>query len=146
MVCSVCGMQTASGAAGSVGAGPGAGGPGARFCSGCGVAFVGYGAGYAPGHLAGYVSGRLVRPRHGRVLAGVCAGFAQRYGWDPIVVRLMLVLTLLFGVGTPLLAYLLAWIVMPNAAFALPVRTGPGGPTAPMGPAGPVASAGPAAS
>ena len=88
----------------------------------------------------------LVRPRHGRVLAGVCAGFAQRYGWDPIVVRLILVLTLLFGVGTPLLAYLLAWIVMPQAPFALPMRTGAGGPTAPMGTVGPVTSAGPTAS
>ena len=112
MVCSVCGVQA---------------GTGARFCSGCGCAFA--------GHAAGYVHGRLVRPRYGRVIAGVCVGFAARYGWDPIVVRLVLVLALFFGVGTPVLAYLIAWIVMPNAPFALPMRTGPVSAAGPTGPA-----------
>lgn len=77
------------------------------------------------GFSASSVSDRLLRPRHGRVLAGVCAGFGLRYGWDPIVVRLLLVLALLLGVGTPVLVYLIAWIVMPNAPLALPMRAGP---------------------
>jgi phage shock protein C len=49
------------------------------------------------------------------VVAGVCAGFAQAYGWDVIVVRLVLVLAAVFGVGTPVLAYIIAWVVIPNA-------------------------------
>ena len=106
MVCSVCGAPV---------------GAGAKFCSGCGTAF----AGQSPYATPAYAQGRLVRPRHGRVIAGVCAGFAVRYGWDPIVVRLVLVAALLLGVGTLVLAYLIAWIIMPNAPFALPVRTGP---------------------
>lgn len=65
----------------------------------------------------------LVRPREGRVIAGVCAGFAQAYGWDPVIVRLVLCLIALCGAGTPILAYLIAWIVMPNAPYEYPQRT-----------------------
>jgi phage shock protein PspC (stress-responsive transcriptional regulator) len=60
------------------------------------------------------------------MIAGVCAGFALRYGWDVALVRLVLVLALVCGVGTPFLAYLIAWIVMPNGQWALPAQTGPG--------------------
>ena len=65
----------------------------------------------------------LVRPRQGRVIAGVCAGFAQAYGWDPVIVRLVLCLIALCGAGTPIIAYLIAWIVMPNAPYEYPQRT-----------------------
>ena len=54
----------------------------------------------------------MVRPRRGRVLAGVCAGIANHYGWDRGTVRLVFVLFALFGAGE--LAYILLWIVMPN--------------------------------
>jgi phage shock protein C len=89
---------------------------GARFCSNCGCAVTQ--AAYVP------VQPRLERPRHGRVIAGVCAGFAQRYGWDVVLVRLVLVLVVLCGAGTPLLAYLIAWIVIPNGQYALPQTIG----------------------
>jgi phage shock protein C len=65
----------------------------------------------------------LVRPREGRVIAGVCAGFAQAYRWDPIIVRIVLCLIVLCGAGTPIIAYIIAWIVMPNAPYELPQRT-----------------------
>lgn len=68
----------------------------------------------------------LVRPREGRMIAGVCAGFALRYGWDPALVRLVLVLAAIFGVGMPLLAYFIAWIVMPNGQLSLPAQAGAG--------------------
>jgi len=48
-------------------------------------------------------------------IAGVCAGFADYFEIDPVIVRiLMLILFFCFGFG--LLAYLICWIVMPNAA------------------------------
>jgi phage shock protein C len=65
----------------------------------------------------------LVRPRQGRIIAGVCAGFAQAYGWDPVIVRIVLCLIALCGAGTPIIAYVIAWIVMPNAAYEYPHRT-----------------------
>ena len=93
--------------------------PSAHFCSSCGRALV---LSSAPPRIGE----RLYRPRSGRMIAGVCAGFAQRYGWDVALVRLVLVLAVIFGAGMPLLAYLIAWIVMPNAQFALPAQTGAG--------------------
>ena len=88
----------------------------AQFCSGCGQALV-------VNEYALSRPERLIRPREGRMIAGVCAGFALRYGWDVALVRLILVLGLI-GAGTPLLAYLIAWIVMPNGQLSLPAQTG----------------------
>lgn len=55
----------------------------------------------------------LYRPRQGRMIAGVCAGLALRFGWDPTLVRVIAVLSI-FLPGPQLLAYLLLWIVMPT--------------------------------
>lgn len=55
----------------------------------------------------------LYRPRQGRMIAGVCAGLAIRFGWDPTLVRVIAVLSI-FLPGPQLLAYLLLWIVMPT--------------------------------
>lgn len=90
----------------------------ARFCSACG----------APLGAAAAVYGRqwprLERPREGRRIAGVCVAFAQRYGWDPLLVRLILVLSVFCGAGAPLIAYIIAWIVIPNEPYMLPQTTG----------------------
>ena len=93
----------------------------AQFCSGCGRLL-------APGTTHRVVSypERLVRPREDRMIAGVCAAFALRYGWDLALVRLAVVLVLLFGCGLPLLIYFAAWIAIPNAQYALPAQAGPG--------------------
>jgi phage shock protein PspC (stress-responsive transcriptional regulator) len=55
----------------------------------------------------------LVRPRGGRVLAGVCAGLAQRFGMSATVVRLLFVVSILLP-GPQLLAYIALWIIMPS--------------------------------
>lgn len=56
---------------------------------------------------------RLYRARHDRKLAGVCAGIAEYFGWDPTLVRVgWIALTLLGGSG--LLLYLILWLVMPE--------------------------------
>ena len=55
----------------------------------------------------------LYRPRDGRMIAGVCAGIAQRFGWDPTLVRVLTALSILLP-GPQVLAYILLWILMPN--------------------------------
>ncbi len=55
----------------------------------------------------------LVRPLEGRVLGGVCAGLARRFGIDPFHARLLFVLVLLLLPGSQLLVYPLLWILMP---------------------------------
>jgi phage shock protein PspC (stress-responsive transcriptional regulator) len=72
----------------------------------------------------------LVRPREGRVLAGVVAGLGRRFGIDPWPARLLFVLILLIVPGSQILIYPLLWILMPSES------TAPG--TAPMPPAPPV--------
>jgi len=74
----------------------------ARFCAHCGATFTG-----------GTAQRRLVRPRYGRRLAGVCAGVAQYYGWNVTTIRLLWLLAVLFA-GTGGLLYIILWIVMPN--------------------------------
>ncbi|MFG3600309.1 PspC domain-containing protein [Micromonospora chersina] len=59
------------------------------------------------------MSRKLVRPRQGRVFAGVCAGLAQRFGMSAGMVRLLFLLSLLLP-GTQVIIYLILWILMPN--------------------------------
>lgn len=54
----------------------------------------------------------LTRPRTGKVIAGVCAGIAEHYGWSRGTVRLLFVLFGLFGAGE--LVYLVLWVLMPK--------------------------------
>ena len=61
---------------------------------------------------------RLMRPRQGRKIAGVCAGFAEYFDLDVTLVRLVwLVASVMTGIG--LLSYPIAWIVMPEEPLAL---------------------------
>jgi phage shock protein C len=66
---------------------------------------------------------RLMRPRVGRKIAGVCAGFAEYFDIDVTVVRLVwLIVAIMTGVG--FLAYPIAWIVMPEEPAPAPVPAG----------------------
>jgi phage shock protein PspC (stress-responsive transcriptional regulator) len=55
----------------------------------------------------------LVRPQRGRVIAGVCAGLARRFGMSPTAVRVLFVLSL-FLPGPQILLYLALWIILPQ--------------------------------
>ena len=57
----------------------------------------------------------LSRPRDGRVLGGVCAGIADKYGWDRRTVRILTVLSVLLP-GPQVLAYIAAWVLLPDAS------------------------------
>jgi phage shock protein PspC (stress-responsive transcriptional regulator) len=59
------------------------------------------------------VSQRLSRPRTGRMIGGVCAGLARRFGMKPNTVRLLAVLSCLLP-GPQFVAYLILWAVMPS--------------------------------
>jgi len=59
----------------------------------------------------------LVRPRDGRVLAGVCAGLGRRYGIAPWTARLLFLLLLMVIPGSQILVYPLLWILMPSEEY-----------------------------
>jgi phage shock protein C len=56
----------------------------------------------------------LSRPRDGRILGGVCAGLARRFGLDPWIARLLFVAILFVIPGSQILIYPLLWILMPS--------------------------------
>lgn len=58
----------------------------------------------------------LTRPRHGTVIAGVCAGLARRFGMSPFLVRLLFLLSCLLP-GPQFVIYIVLWILMPKADF-----------------------------
>ncbi|HEX6249034.1 MAG TPA: PspC domain-containing protein [Nocardioidaceae bacterium] len=57
-------------------------------------------------------SRQLVRPRQGKLLAGVCAGLARRFGISKTLVRVAFVIFGIVGAGE--IAYIILWIVMPK--------------------------------
>ncbi|MFC6062579.1 MULTISPECIES: PspC domain-containing protein [Streptomyces] len=54
----------------------------------------------------------LVRPRNNRMIAGVCAGLARRFGTTPTTMRVIFVLSCLLP-GPQFLVYLALWIFLP---------------------------------
>lgn len=56
----------------------------------------------------------LHRSLRDRMLAGICGGIAEYFGWSATRVRVAWVLLALFG-GSGVLLYLLLWLVMPAA-------------------------------
>ncbi len=57
---------------------------------------------------------RLYRSRTDKVLGGVCGGIAEYLDVDPVVVRLLWAIGTLISMGVGLLAYLIAWIIIPE--------------------------------
>jgi phage shock protein C len=108
MFCPHCGKQSA---------------PDARFCSSCGAPAANP---YAP------AQSRIVRPRHPRVIAGVCSGIAIHYGWDIILVRILFAVFTFLTSGLGILLYIAAWAILPDAPYALPPVRSNYGPTPPQ--------------
>lgn len=55
---------------------------------------------------------KLYRKSRGRVFGGVCAGLGDYFNVDKVLIRLIWVLLIIFG-GIGLLAYLIAWLIIP---------------------------------
>jgi len=58
---------------------------------------------------------QLRRSRSDRMLAGVCAGIADYLRVDPTLVRVGFAVLAIITWGVALLAYVIGWIVMPEA-------------------------------
>ncbi|MBM3404462.1 MAG: PspC domain-containing protein [Bacteroidetes bacterium] len=56
---------------------------------------------------------RLFRSRNNKMLAGVCGGLGTYFNIDPVIIRLLWVLAI-FAAGTGVLAYIIAWIIIPE--------------------------------
>ncbi len=67
---------------------------------------------------------RLMRSRTDRKIAGVCAGFAEYFDLDVSLVRVVWLIAALLPPGVSLIAYVIAWIVMPEEPLMLSETAG----------------------
>jgi phage shock protein C len=84
-----------------------------RFCSYC-------------GNVVGLVPmpKKLMRSRSDRKIGGVCAGLGHYLDLDVSLVRILFFfITLACGIVPGLVAYVLAWIIIPEEPFLLPVAS-----------------------
>ena len=59
--------------------------------------------------------GRVFRRSSNRMIAGVCGGIAEYFGWPADRVRIAYVLLSILSIAFPgVLVYLLLWLVMPG--------------------------------
>jgi phage shock protein C len=66
---------------------------------------------------------RLMRPRVGRKIAGVCLGFSEYFDLDVTLVRVVwLIASFVTVIG--FVSYPIAWIIMPEEPLVLPAPNG----------------------
>ncbi|MDD3731047.1 MAG: PspC domain-containing protein [candidate division Zixibacteria bacterium] len=57
---------------------------------------------------------KLYRSLTDRKLAGVCGGLGEYFDIDPTLVRIITVVLAIGGIGTGILLYIIAWIIIPD--------------------------------
>jgi phage shock protein PspC (stress-responsive transcriptional regulator) len=58
---------------------------------------------------------RLQRSDDDRWIGGVCGGLAEYTGVDAGLIRLIVAVGTILGFGSLILAYIVAWVIMPKA-------------------------------
>lgn len=62
---------------------------------------------------------RLYRSYTDKMLGGVCGGLGEYFDIDPVIIRILFVVAVLFG-GGGVLAYIILWIVIPQKPYTVP--------------------------
>lgn len=57
---------------------------------------------------------RLYRSKKNRIIAGICGGLGEYLDVDPTIIRLIWVFLVIFGMGSGILLYIIAWIIIPE--------------------------------
>ncbi|MBM7568457.1 PspC domain-containing protein [Paenibacillus sacheonensis] len=60
---------------------------------------------------------KLYRSTMDRKLTGLAGGIGERFGIDPTIIRLILLISGVFSLGTTLLLYIVASVLVPKAPF-----------------------------
>ena len=56
----------------------------------------------------------LYRSKKERILGGVCAGLGEHLDVDPTVIRLIWAVVTALSLGTGIIVYIIAWIIIPE--------------------------------
>ncbi len=70
---------------------------------------------------------RLTRSTTDKWLGGVCGGLAEYTGVDATLIRIITIVLIVLGIGTTVLVYLAAWLLMPQGVTNQPYPPAPGG-------------------
>ncbi len=60
---------------------------------------------------------KLYRSQENRMIAGIAGGLAEYFGVDPVLIRLIWILSILLG-GAGIFAYLIGWLIIPEGENA----------------------------
>ena len=56
---------------------------------------------------------KKLKPASGdKIVLGVCGGLAEYFGWEATLVRVLFAIAVVLGIGSPLIVYLVLWLVM----------------------------------
>lgn len=58
---------------------------------------------------------KLLRSTKNKMVAGVCGGIGEYFNIDPTVIRLLWVIFTLISMGAGIIAYIIAWIIIPES-------------------------------
>ena len=56
---------------------------------------------------------RLYRSDDDRVIAGICGGLGEYFSIDPVLIRLLWIVSIMLG-GGGIIVYLLGWLLIPR--------------------------------
>ena len=68
---------------------------------------------------------RLYLSKKERMLGGVCAGLGEHLDIDPTVIRLIWAVVTVLSLGTGIVVYILAWILIPEEDTGSPAPQAP---------------------
>jgi phage shock protein C len=68
----------------------------------------------------GNMTKRLYRSKKEKMIGGVCGGIGEYFEIDPVLVRILFIISLFFW-GSGVLAYIVCWIIIPEQPYAAPV-------------------------
>ena len=58
---------------------------------------------------------KLLRSTKNKMVAGVCGGIGEYFNVDPTVIRLLWVILTLISMGAGVIAYIIAWVIIPES-------------------------------
>ena len=55
---------------------------------------------------------KLKPSSHDKIVLGVCGGLASYFGWDATLIRVLFAASVVLGIGSPLIVYVVLWLIM----------------------------------
>jgi len=68
----------------------------------------------SPGTESAYIQKRFYRDPENKIISGVCGGISAYFHWDPVILRILFLISVFAG-GFGVLLYLVLWVVIPEA-------------------------------